>query len=191
MTCIVGIVDNGIVYMGADSIGSNGWTKTQRSDKKIHRVGEMLFGFTGSYRMAQILAYSFTPNPQTPEQTVDQYMRSTFIDAVRDALTKGGYTIKENGREEGGSFLVGYRGRLFHVENDFQVGECSDGYDACGSGALHALATLYNLPYLPPRKRILAALKTAEHFIISVGGPFHIETLKPRAVRTKERKANA
>lgn len=51
MTCIVGIVDNGKVYMGADSLGVGGLSKRVRKDPKLFRVGEFVFGYTSSFRM--------------------------------------------------------------------------------------------------------------------------------------------
>ena len=42
MTCIVGVAKNGKVYIGADSLGSNGFTKEIRKECKVFKNGEML-----------------------------------------------------------------------------------------------------------------------------------------------------
>jgi len=38
MTCVVGIVKDGKVYIGADSLGSNGFTKEIRKESKCLRM---------------------------------------------------------------------------------------------------------------------------------------------------------
>jgi hypothetical protein len=55
MTCIVGIVENGKVYMGGDAAGVNGYSVRVRKDPKLFKVGEFLFGYTSSFRMGQLL----------------------------------------------------------------------------------------------------------------------------------------
>ena len=51
MTCIVGLVENGVVYIGGDSSGVGGWNLMLRKDRKVFRVGEALLGFTSSFRL--------------------------------------------------------------------------------------------------------------------------------------------
>ena len=38
MTCIVGLVHEGVTYIGGDSLGSNGYSKTVRKDKKVFKL---------------------------------------------------------------------------------------------------------------------------------------------------------
>ena len=40
MTCIVGLVHGGKVYMGGDSAGVGGYCLTVRADEKVFRNGE-------------------------------------------------------------------------------------------------------------------------------------------------------
>ena len=45
MTCIVGVAKNGKVYIGADSLGSNGFTKEIREDyQPVFLIYERLYG---------------------------------------------------------------------------------------------------------------------------------------------------
>ena len=60
MTIIVGLVTKAGVLMGADSAGVCGYELTIRKDKKIYQVDDFLFGYTTSFRMGQLLGYSFT-----------------------------------------------------------------------------------------------------------------------------------
>jgi hypothetical protein len=177
MTCIVGLVDNGNIYIGGDSAGVDGrYGLVVRSDKKVFTNGDFVMGFTSSFRMGQLLAYGFSP--PVPRVGVDtmEYMVTEFIDAVRNRMKHGGYVKIRDSAEEGGTFLVGYKGRLFHISDDFQVGESTHGYDACGCGDHLALGSLRSTrDWTDGKKRVLEALETAETFSAGVRGPFFVE----------------
>ncbi|MFT3850477.1 MAG: hypothetical protein QM739_17905 [Propionivibrio sp.] len=176
MTCIVGIVDDGVVWMGGDSAGVCGYSITSRRDPKVYRVGEFLFGYSGSFRMGQVLGYGFAPPHHGEFIDVDRYMRTVFIDALRATLKGAGFAQNNSGTEEiSGAFLVGYRGRIFCVEPDYQVAERLDAFDAIGCGSDIALGSLYATKDITPPDRITAALEAAEYFNGGVKGPFVIE----------------
>ncbi len=101
-------------------------------------------------------------------------MVTTFIDAVRACLKHGGWARKDSEREEGGTFLVGVRGQLFAVYDDYQVGKAADGFAAVGSGSQIALGALYATAGtgMKPKKRVEVALHAAERFSAGVRGPF-------------------
>lgn len=40
MTCIVGLVNKGKVFIGADSLGSDGFTQQVRKEPKVFRNGD-------------------------------------------------------------------------------------------------------------------------------------------------------
>jgi hypothetical protein len=123
VTCIAGIVENGTVYIGGDSAGVAGWSLAVRADAKVWATEEFAFGFTSSFRMGQLLRYKLNPPARLVGQSVDEYMVGPWIDAVRQRLKAGGYARTEEGAEKGGTFLVGYEGRLFEISSDYQVGE--------------------------------------------------------------------
>lgn len=175
MTCIVGLVADGNVYIGGDSAGVGGWDLTIRADSKVFERDGYVFGFTSSFRMGQLLRYDLTL-PELPAADADLFgfMVRHFIGAVRTGMKDGGYAKVENGREEGGAFLVGCRGRLFAIDDDFQVGEAICGFDAVGSGAATARGAMTALADLPPHKRIGRALEIAEQWNAGVRGPFRI-----------------
>jgi hypothetical protein len=180
MTCIVGVVDHGSIYLGGDSAGVDGrYGLVVRADRKIFHNGDFVMGFTSSFRMGQLLAFNF--NPPKPRVGVDvmAYMVTDFIDAARARMKEGGFSrIKDSTSEEGGEFLVGYRGRLFHIAGDFQVGESVHGFDACGCGDLIALGSLRaTRDSSDPQKRLREALEAAEMFSAGVRGPFFFEQL--------------
>ena len=64
MTCIVAIAQNGVVYMGSDHAASDdktGWILA-RKEPKVFKAGQYGIAFTDSFRMGQILQYSWTPS---------------------------------------------------------------------------------------------------------------------------------
>jgi ATP-dependent protease HslVU (ClpYQ) peptidase subunit len=177
MTCISAVAKDGMVCMGSDSAGVAGLFLTVRKDPKIYRVGEFLFGFTTSFRMGQLLGYKFVPPHHHSEWSAERYMTTEFIDSLRDTLKSGGYARADNGVESAGVFLVGYRGRIFKVEADYQVGESEEEFDAVGCGAELALGALYATRPWSPHDRVRMALAAAEAFSAGVRRPFRIETI--------------
>lgn len=174
MTCIVGIAQDGKVYIGGDSAGVAGLDLTVRSDEKVFQNGECLFGFTSSFRMGQLLRFAFSP-PSRAEKTDDyKYLVTTFTDEVRSCLKSGGYATTKDGGEQGGTFLLGYRGGLYCVHGDYQVAATADGFACCGCGDQVANGSLFTSVGQPPRERIETALKAAERFSAGVRGPFTI-----------------
>jgi ATP-dependent protease HslVU (ClpYQ) peptidase subunit len=182
MTCIVGLIDNGDVYLGGDAAGVAGLDVTVRADRKVVRNGEFLFGFTTSFRMGQLLGFRLQPPVRQPDADIFQFMVVDFIDAVRACLKDGGYAQRVNDIESGGNFLVAYQGRLFQIGSDYQVGEVPHGFDAVGCGANFALGSLASTEGMEPHARVLKALEVAEEFSGGVRGPFHIERLSGAAV---------
>jgi ATP-dependent protease HslVU (ClpYQ) peptidase subunit len=178
MTAIVGLAQGGSVFIGGDSAGVAGLSLAVRADAKVFRNGRYLFGFTTSFRMGQLIRYSLTL--PKPKGDLDSFMATTFIDALRECLKTGGWARKENDREEGGTFLVGVRGQLFTVHEDYQVGKPADGFAAVGCGDQIALGALYATAGtgLKPRRRVKLALRAAERFSAGVRGPFVCLTRK-------------
>lgn len=118
---------------------------------------------------------------EVPEQQdttdVAEFMATVFVDAVRDCLKAGGWATTKDGRETGGGFLVGCRGRLFNICDDFQVAEASAGYDAVGCGQEVALGALFATKGKHPVKRVETALRAAEAHNAGVREPFVVMTL--------------
>ncbi|AVX04326.1 hypothetical protein MXMO3_01801 [Maritalea myrionectae] len=174
MTCIVGLVENGDIYIGGDSAGVSGSLMTVRKDPKVCRVGDFIIGFTSSFRMGQLLAHSFEPPKHYDETDLYDYMVTSFVDAVRDCLKRGGFARVDSSAEEGGTFLVGYKGRLFEIESDYQVGEALSGYAACGCGREVALGALFATNGQKPKDRIKTALEAAASLNAYVRAPFNV-----------------
>ena len=174
MTCIVGLVANdGAVHIAGDSAGTGHGGRTMiRRDPKVFTIGEMAFGFTDSFRMGQLLHYTLNL-PSRAEKIEDMhYLVTQFIPCIQAAMRDAGWLLQSDGRYEGGTFLIGYRGRLYSVEADFQVAECEDTFTAIGSGEHVALGALAALENLEPIPRMTRALEIAAKHTAYVRGPF-------------------
>lgn len=178
MTCIVGLAKAGKVYIGGDSAGVGGYMLERRKDAKVFINGKFIFGFTSSFRMGQILRYSFVAPDRKVDQDLMQYMVVDFVNAVRQCLQGSGAAKNEFGIESGGTFLVGTEGRLFSIQDDFQVAEMLDEYDSVGCGHDIAKGAMFvTRDYSDPRQRITTALEAATRHSAGVEGPYVIEEL--------------
>ena len=177
MTCIAAVVEKGKVYIGADSAGVAGLDVTIRTDEKVFKNGPAIFGFTSSFRMGQLLRYSLKIPEQPTSMSDAIFIHTVFLDNIIACLKNGGYAYIENNVERGGVFLVGYKGKLYKIEGDFQVSQSAEVFAACGCGEDFALAVLHTHKNLSPKKRILKALETAVHFSGGVRPPFRVISL--------------
>jgi len=190
MTCIAALVEGDTVYIGGDSAGVAGLSISIRSDEKVFQNGPFIMGFTSSFRMGQLLRFKFDPPKQTVHQDDYEYMVTDFVDAVRHCFSHNGFGDKD--ATVGGTFLVGYKGKLYTIENDHQVGIPSVPYDAVGCGADLALGSLYSTQgsKLTPEQRIALALEAASTFSAGVAPPFLImkQEYKPEEKKKEETK---
>lgn len=175
MTVIVGYKDGDNVYIGGDSAGVNGYNITVRADDKVFNNKDFTMGFTSSFRMGQLLRYSFNPPDHPVDMDTAEYVNTLFVDAIRACLKQGGFAKIESGEETGGTFLVAYKGELFIIYDDYQVAIPSDGYAAVGCGRNLALGSLYSTGNIKsPKVKVTKALEAAEKFSAGVRGPFKI-----------------
>jgi len=174
MTCIVGLEHDGTVTIGGDAAAIEDMRITVRTDPKVFTVDEYLIGFEDSFRMGQLLRFRL----RVPAQKCDddfEHMATAFVDAVRKCFTQGGFSKIDDGEESGGSFLVGYRGRLYAIDSDFHVGHAACGYEAIGCGAELALGSIASTTGRPDT-RVRFALAVAARHSAGVCPPFTILT---------------
>lgn len=181
MTCIVAVKHNKKIYMGGDSLGSNtSFQKVVRLDEKVFIKGDMIFGFTSSFRMGQILRYVMLP-PERPEGLTDMaYLVAHWIPALIECFAEQGYRGPKDAEDHdetrsGGTFLLGYRSVLYQIEDDFQVGIPAEQYAAVGCGedlAQGAIFASKKAGVKDPEKLIITALEAAEKYSGGVERPF-------------------
>jgi len=177
MTCIVGLVHGSRVYIGGDSCGAavERYDVVSRKDPKVFKVGKFLFGYTSSFRMGQLIRFSFKP-PKNDCKNDYEYLCTKFVDEIRSVYKNGGYLTVDNSVETGGIFLLGYNGQLYTVEDDFDVGMANLEYYSIGAGANYALGAMYQsgLTKKRPQERIKNALDAAATFNGAVMPPYKI-----------------
>ena len=184
MTCIIGVVEGAQVWVGGDSALSNMSTHeiVTAANQKVFRVGDLLLGVSGSPRVCDVLRYSLEPPRHPKRMEAGRYIRTLFMDAMRDTLKKAGVLRVQAGIEDcDANILIGYRGRLFTVEDDFHAHETVDDYVSIGSGSAVANGALSVSQGVAPRKRVIAALAASERYTASVRRPFYVLTLEGKA----------
>ena len=178
MTCIVGLEQDGKVYMGGDSAAvSNGNLQLTDTPKVFEKQG-LIIGYSWSFRMGQVIQYAKAfPKLQPDNYT---YLIESFVPFLRAEFKDTGWLRTENSRDEGGQFLVGIRGELFEITSEFAVLKMADGFNAIGSGSHYALGALRILKHntdKEPTIKVGLALEAAAYFSTSVSSPFVIEKL--------------
>jgi 20S proteasome alpha/beta subunit len=188
MTCIVGLIHKGEVHLAGDSAGVAGLSISIRADKKVFVNKKFVMGFTSSFRMGQLLQYSFKPPVHKKGVPDMEYMVTSFVTAIRKCFKDHGFGHMTEGRDNsGGTFLVGYNGRLYRIESDFQVGETFVPYEAVGCGSDIALGALFALSgvIMEPEDRLQLALEAASKFSAGVEAPYNFVKLpKPNGRRS-------
>lgn len=178
MTGIVGLVDGDTVWIGGDSAAvERSHYLTLDAQPKVFVNGPCLFGFTSSFAMGRALQYVLDV-PALPAclsiESLDRWVSTDFADEVRKAQSKVGYLKTENGRVQGGQFLLGVRGALYVFDDDFHARRPRHGFAAIGSGVSVSQGALFASQFDEPQARIVTALQAAEQFTTTVRGPFTV-----------------
>jgi len=179
MTCIAAVTDGKTVWMGGDSAGvDDNFDLGIGRETKVWQNGGILFGASGSFRVAQVLRWHMSvPEDKTREPL--EYITGSLVDAMRYTLEAYGALTKweEDSTENmGGDILIGYKGHVFEMWGDFGVGELIHDYGAVGCGGALACGSLATTEFfeLKPRERVELALEAAERHSGGVRGPMVI-----------------
>jgi ATP-dependent protease HslVU (ClpYQ) peptidase subunit len=174
LTLIVGLVHEGKAYLACDSCASDGHLYSLTTFPKLFVNDNLLIGYTGSFRMAQLIEYDFDPPKRPPETPPLTYLVRYMIGELRRVLKDGGFTTVHQNEETGAQFMLVLDNQLFTVQSDFSVLTDRQPFIAVGSGTEPALGALRATAHLnlPPKERLLLALQAAESMVTSVRGPF-------------------
>lgn len=176
MTCIVGIEFEGKVGLGSDGCASGSYHKFQYDEPKLFIKNGISFGYTTSFRFADIIQYHVKIPVRTKGLTDKEYLVTKLVPEIRKQLKEHGFAETKNNRDSGGTALIGYKGKLYTLQDDFSIVRNVQGYDACGSGTYTAMGSLHTTKVLgtPPADRIRLALSAASDHAVGVTPPFHI-----------------
>lgn len=177
MTAIVGIETDEGVWIAGDSLASDTQTgsKVLRTDTKVFKLGDFLIGFTGSYRLGQIIKFNMDPTPyRSKDGSMEEFMVNSFVPEIRKALSR--HDISDTKiAEEAFEVLVGHRGKLWHIQTDLSVAHHQNRYDSIGSGSDFAAGSLHtSMGWTDPVARINCALESAAAWSAYVAPPWII-----------------
>jgi len=196
MTCIVALEIPGVgVVMGGDRAAGSGARMFDTSTPKIVSNGELMMGFTSSYRMGQLLQYALVPPMESLGWDVDRWVTVDFMGALMSAFTAARWDEVALGNvAKGGNFLLAVRGRCYEVQENYAWNRFASGEYSVGSGediahgalsALRPVAAMQPGRFLSVEQRNIAvregesrvrhALEIAVAHVGSVRPPFDLE----------------
>jgi len=172
MTCIIGLEQEGVVYVGADSAAATRSLDIRQTlVPKVFNNHNVIIGYTSSFRMGQLLQFMKIPKYDIVDE---KYMVTKFVPAIRELFKEGGYSRIENNEEEAGEFIVGVKGNIYQIYSNFQVQRYADGVASCGCGEEYAYGAMRALEHLDPIDRITKSLEIASYYSGGVMAPFTV-----------------
>jgi ATP-dependent protease HslVU (ClpYQ) peptidase subunit len=174
MTCIVGVEHSNKVYIAGDLQGTGYNEKIHHLASKVFKIGNLVFGYTSSYRFGQLIEANLT-DPYVPEgDQIYLWLIRKVIPEIRDILVKAD--------EKGGNALIGVKNELYELQSDYSILRSTRKYNAVGSGEDYAVGSIHQalkeapLNEWEPRSLLKCAIETAHEFSPSVGKKFTIQT---------------
>ena len=172
MTCIVGIANEGSVYIGGDRGASDGSAIVSLASPKVYIRDEWIFGYAGSMGIGQIMQIINIPILSEDDDPF-MVLRMDMVDAFKSMMDIQGISITEDSDTD---FLIGIRGRLFEFSpSDWSVAEIHE--TAIGSGGNFALGSLHTTSQYEaasPIYRIDASINAAITYSPTCQGPIDI-----------------
>lgn len=175
MSTVIGVVENGKIWMGADTRASTECGEIRPIVcKKIFRNGDYMIGYVGSVRGGQILYPNFFKPPKDIWDLPDKI--------IEQCTTKGCLASEENQTSmQTCNYLIGYQRKLYEILVDFQMSEIPE-TTSIGSGSSYAMGSLYTTSRMKdeftPEMRIQLALEAAAEYNANTSGPFLIDVME-------------
>lgn len=174
MTCVVAyrMKGRGVIIVGDSQATDESFYYEVRKDPKVFKLGNIVFGISGSYRLRDLLMYELKLPKRLHNESIDKYMRVKLTEEIRKLfIEKGCIRIKDGEQESIGNILVGIKDRLFRIDGDFQVAEVVSDYDAIGCGdklAYGALDMTRVTGYLDKMKRTPESITSLLNTVITL-----------------------
>lgn len=178
MACIVGLVEQGVIYLGGDSISVSSCNKTLNRDSKVFLRNGIFFGTCGHTRLRNLLQYrlDIPPYRDTGPMT---YLVNELLEAIRSCFKQEGFAQEDKGREYfEGRILLGLEHELYIIGGDYNISRPAGCYCAIGVGEEYAYGSLYTTEQMrvEPLGRLRMALEAAAFHNTDVSAPFTFVT---------------
>ena len=192
MTALVGLVEDGQVWMGCDSaaIDERGSISIREGPAKIHghKNDKYLIGVAGSSRVNQVIRHIHPKHDeQLPDYTLpsvsevkgwqEWVMIECVVPFIRQALDNN--LNPDERKEANWTALVAFEHALYKVYDDLSVERSIRNFNAAGSGENAALGSLFSSAVWTanPKKRVELSLRAADYVQADVALPFHVYQL--------------
>lgn len=172
MTCIVACIEHGKAYIAGDKAGANGFTKNITVKPKLFKKDNIIFGYTTSFRMGQILEHELILPERSVNETLTHYVYTKLVKSIIKCFKDNGFGGKDDTIGDiGGNFIFIIENNIFEMQSDFSIIEHECNFCSVGSGTYHATAAmevLMKYTKLKPQEKLKEAIRVASKFVTSV-----------------------
>ncbi|MFA5376515.1 MAG: hypothetical protein WC455_12285 [Dehalococcoidia bacterium] len=181
------MVVNDVVYLAGDSaMIDDTYALDVVPSPKVFAVGDLMFGWCGSFRMANILQYGIKYPKRRSGEPADRYIKMKLTSAIRKAMLDGGVVDSNSESALPGDMLVGYEKRLYKIQQDFSAVESTRGFITVGAGCQFALGAVA-LDW-PIKDNVQSRIKTIMGIVSglcsAVVAPYHIIRSDSKEIET-------
>jgi ATP-dependent protease HslVU (ClpYQ) peptidase subunit len=171
VTCIAGLVDNNIIYIGGDRGISDDSSIMSMLQPKVIIKGDWIYGYAGSLGNGQLFDFIDLPDVKKKDD-VYKILRMDVVENYKSILDTHGSSKDDDSTD----FVIGCLGRLFEFNtDDWGVAEITE--VSIGSGGNFALGSLYSTIGNDPIERIGLAIGAAITYSPTCQGPIDILSL--------------
>jgi ATP-dependent protease HslVU (ClpYQ) peptidase subunit len=171
VTCIAGLVDDNIIYIGGDRGISDDSSIMSMLQPKVIIKGDWIYGYAGSLGNGQLFNFIDLPDVKNKED-VYKILRMDIVENYKSILDTHGSSKDDDSTD----FIIGCMGRLFEFNtDDWGVAEITE--VSIGSGGNFALGSLYSTIGSDPLERIGLAIGSAITYSPTCQGPIDILSL--------------
>lgn len=169
--------DNWAVFASDSQSTDDSGFKAMIPTSKIFNNQGVIIGGAGQVRGINLLEHAFIA-PTVNMKYPDKYMTNTFIPAMRKCFQDNGYEYRreDTSVENDNIWLIGVKGQIYRVEEDYSWEKNSNGLYVAGSGERFALGALeamkaYNAKNITQAKMYLKkAIQIAIKYDANSGG---------------------
>lgn len=144
MTTLAAIQGDGWAVFASDSQSSDdaGLVAMMPGGKAFDNQGIIIAG-AGQVRGINLLEHAFVA-PTVNMKYPDKYITNTFIPAMRKCFLDAGYEYRREDSpvENDNIWLIGVKGKVYRIEEDYSWERTDNGLYAAGSGERFALGAL-------------------------------------------------